>query len=1633
MLSISFLHVTQVNAMGPVWDETESWSDFVPLDWQEDIIMPSLSASLTVISINPAASGVSGNSDIELSYTVKNDGMDTINSLQLIFDISDQIGTPPFIALTGSLSALTGSGLSFGTTGSGSSFIDPNTILNPTYNGSENDSLFSSRPRLAPDGCITITFPIEIGDTSGFNLIELTADAAGVSSADGTDVNVTTDPTVLVQGCESLTLACAGSLNITLGDDCTAEIELSTVLLSPVLDENRFRVEFFEGTTGLGATLDESHVGREITYRVFDDCFGEQTNCWGVINLENKIVPSRTSSFREIICGQGRPSLLTIPELMDQRDTICSIDLTDFEETFITSGDRCGDGLIRRIVTAVYNLEGRLVRDTVHVDSIVELFIELPVVLCPLGGPDIEDAININCNDVDGVPSPAFIAAYFNEALGSANAGLAYAYPHLQNGIDTTEVVTVRDTIIETLRDTMIVVDGVTINTQIVDKDTTTISETSLVIEESFAPLTAGTTCNTTTTFSDEFFGGCSGPESNILRSWTILNWCTGDLRVCEQWIVLQDEDAPSVSIQDTVQVAIAPWICTAELALTAVVSDNCSEIRNMNWSASAGVIGDDLVLREIGPSDSPVIVTLQVQDECGNDTAAIMVVNVIDDIAPVAVVRDQINTQVSFDPVGDRGIVNISAESLDLGSHDSDCGPVQICTLLEEELLNPIRDSIGNQVTDAQGNLIYVAAQCEVDGVFRGIPYVFCKESVKLCCDQLGENILALVVNDFSPFSGPSVGRTLVIVEDKAAPIVACEDVTVSCGVSIAPEDIGFPTLSGGVCSQGTLAFVDAGEVSDCGEGTITRFWTVDGDTLCTQSITITTDVLSFDPMTIKWPRHFNDNIETGVRRTCEQDTIREVVAMIPMGGSFVCAEDQIVEPSYCDASCGLLADSFEDRNLGIGESCRNIIRQWIVIDWCSFDPNSSDPDVDLDDTFEVVDDEDLGLDNALANLRDGDLCAECDDKSRPHAEDIYFRYTSVDFDGFYTFEQVIQIVDDTPPVVDAPREAEVEISGGATAKGDDFDDCIGTTSVTAVAIDLCGNTVLQSLDAQWVINIIDEEDNIQSTINATGDTVSVSVTGVANTSLFIAWQLSDGCDNIGRDTTEVIFTDIVAPTPICITSLTTSSTNSDGAAIVWASDYDIGSFDNCSEPKFSFINRQGESSPNFIFNCDDIPNGISAVRQLELIVSDDAGNTSICNVSILISDGDDVCTDSEVGAAAISGVVRTMEGEMIEDVRVTLNGRDNDITDVNGAYAFTDLPLLSAYRIEGNLNTEHLNGVSTLDLVLIQRHILGLAEFTDTPDFIAADVNDDGRISAIDLVQIRRLILGFTDVFEQNTSWRFLDPRQEFDDPSRPFPFLEEILIPSLLQDMEDQDLIGIKIGDVNGNAVANSSLSSNRSNDIASLQVPSRLLHEGEVVEVPISMDDLNKLSGIQFSIRATGAEILDISSDHIDLDAGVMRRVSSQEISLAWAGIEPVSSGHLFTLTLSAQETGTLDDILSLDQSRIDAEVYDDTFGEYDLTLAFTEDNALVETYELYQNTPNPFSGETLIGFDLREAGEATFTVWDISGKAIYTTTQNYERGAHKITLTSEELSTSGVLYYQLTSKNFTATRKMIMID
>lgn len=71
----------------------------------------------------------------------------------------------------------------------------------------------------------------------------------------------------------------------------------------------------------------------------------------------------------------------------------------------------------------------------------------------------------------------------------------------------------------------------------------------------------------------------------------------------------------------------------------------------------------------------------------------------------------------------------------------------------------------------------------------------------------------------------------------------------------------------------------------------------------------------------------------------------------------------------------------------------------------------------------------------------------------------------------------------------------------------------------------------------------------------------------------------------------------------------------------------------------------------------------------------------------------------------------------------------------------------------------TQQYAGVTSLDLVLIQKHILGLEVFTEPAQFIAADVNRDELISGSDIVEIRKLILGKISGWLNSDNYLFID----------------------------------------------------------------------------------------------------------------------------------------------------------------------------------------------------------------------------------------------------------------------------------
>ena len=138
------------------------------------------------------------------------------------------------------------------------------------------------------------------------------------------------------------------------------------------------------------------------------------------------------------------------------------------------------------------------------------------------------------------------------------------------------------------------------------------------------------------------------------------------------------------------------------------------------------------------------------------------------------------------------------------------------------------------------------------------------------------------------------------------------------------------------------------------------------------------------------------------------------------------------------------------------------------------------------------------------------------------------------------------------------------------------------------------------------------------------------------------------------------------------------------------------------------------------------------------------------------------------------------------------------------------------------------------------------------------------------------------------------------------------------------------------------------------------------------------------------------------------------------------------GALFTLVLRAKADVKLSQSINLNRL-VSPEAYDQHNENLGIALNLRRHPSTTEAYELRQNTPNPFSTETVIGFTLPKAMKGTLTVRDVKGALIYKVEGNYAKGNNQVTLKKEQLGASGVLYYTLETNDFTATKKMIVLE
>jgi hypothetical protein len=593
------------------------------------------------------------------------------------------------------------------------------------------------------------------------------------------------------------------------------------------------------------------------------------------------------------------------------------------------------------------------------------------------------------------------------------------------------------------------------------------------------------------------------------------------------------------------------------------------------------------------------------------------------------------------------------------------------------------------------------------------------------------------------------------------------------------------------------------------------------------------------------------------------------------------------------------------------------------------------------------------------------------------------------------------------------------------------------------------------------------------------------------------VEWKVTDGCHNHEVCIEHFTVEDKKPPTPYCLHISTALMEN--GMVELWARDFDFGSFDNCTEqedllytfnnwaPQLtdtiiggqlingtvaqyfnangfvtrypttnqSVINMYNEGQlqvwlPGFnssakAFTCDDLANAIDNVIEVQVTVWDKSGNHDFCTVQLTLVDNNGACGDG--GQARIEGHVYTESGDMLMDASVWLM---NDIlpehpryqmTNDEGYYMFGNVIKGLDYEIGANKNDDPTNGVSTLDLVLIQRHILGM-QLLDSPyKLIAADVNSNEAIQVSDLVELRRLILGAMDDFSNNESWRFVDASYEFMDPTNPWDYREVFTVEDIHMDsLTGVDFIAVKVGDVNESAVANifgNNLES-RTSEALTLVADEKMLVTGDRYEMPVTSDNFSNVYGYQMTASLKGLKLISVKPGVLDVGMDNVATPREGLMTMSWHSSRSVSKDSdqvLFTLVFEVVSGGALSDKISIGSEITRAESYlGDDMKVGKVVIEFRSSMIAEDAgYYLGQNEPNPFRDITQIRYVVPAAGDARFTIFDISGRMVLSRTEQAAQGENILLLNKSELGTVGVYYYQMESGDFRQLKKMIVIE
>ncbi len=412
------------------------------------------------------------------------------------------------------------------------------------------------------------------------------------------------------------------------------------------------------------------------------------------------------------------------------------------------------------------------------------------------------------------------------------------------------------------------------------------------------------------------------------------------------------------------------------------------------------------------------------------------------------------------------------------------------------------------------------------------------------------------------------------------------------------------------------------------------------------------------------------------------------------------------------------------------------------------------------------------------------------------------------------------------------------------------------------------------------------------------------------------------------------------------------------------------------------------------------------------------------------------------------IHGIINAVNGEPFPGVSVNLGVGEiwqGVVSGMDGDFSFS--PMLGCedkvLSIEYEDN-DYRNGVTTLDIILIQKHILGSQPLASPFQIIAADTDGSGSISTLDLIRIRRLILNLDQSFSNVPVWRFVPADYAFTNPEQPF-IDGDFAKPMVFVGGGDrsQRVIAVKAGDVNGSArlVDNSAgalASRSPGVDPLVIRIPDVDFKAGRTATLVLQAAPNQPVEGTQFALHLVPDQI-----ENLEIFAAEQQLLDEEhyqwypetgQLMVSWNANTPLTEEtEMLTLRLTTRENLPVGSLISLDDRLMANEAYTAQGEIRPVWLQIRgEEQPTAAGLMVYQNQPNPAETQTLLPFYLPQSGQVRLSLYDVNGRQVFAQERAFAAGFQNWNLDLSAIRIPGVVVAQFEFGGQSVNKKIVVV-